>query len=351
MRTRTGLMMGLVLSLASAGMARAPQNQEPEITLTRSGPITVTSDGQVIQNKLIQARAQDGIVISSKKNVTIRRCRILYSTGHQGIRFSQAHGLRIEDCEIVCANAPKTGKIEGHNSNCISGYESDGVSIERVKMSDGSAGIYLLICDRSTIRTVEGHNFRGDFPRGQFIQFDKCIGGLIEHFSVINDPSIAYTEDNINCYKSGAQVIRNGLIQGNNSPSGVGILWEDQNDPKARGGFGGLVEDVDLVDMGNGACTGADGARDIVFRRVRVRDNRGLGQAGRAKPGSNSLVFSGYGEPGNRGKHLRLEQCVVFNLAKPNNLTWPRDSFEVVDVTTREFEPRAPIVLTWNWSQ
>ncbi|MCP4451001.1 MAG: right-handed parallel beta-helix repeat-containing protein, partial [Planctomycetes bacterium] len=162
------IMVGLLLSLQTLSPARSPQNAD--IPLTRSGPIMATHDGQVIQNKLIHVTQSDGVQVVGKKKVTIRQCRIAYGVGHQGIRFSQAPGLRIEDCEIVCHNAPKAGKIEAHNSNCISGYESDNVSIERVKMSDGSAGIYLLICDNSTVRTVEGHNFRGNFPRGQFIQ-------------------------------------------------------------------------------------------------------------------------------------------------------------------------------------
>ncbi|MCP4455898.1 MAG: neuraminidase [Planctomycetes bacterium] len=101
--------------------------------------------------------------------------------------------------------------------------------------------------------------------------------------------------------------------------------------------------------MGNGACTGADGARDIVFRRVRIKDNHGEGQAGRDKGGSNGLVFSGYGAPDNRGKNLSVEQCTVFNLCNPNNLCWPRESFRILDVVYKDFKPRSPIVLSWDW--
>jgi len=93
----------------------------------------------------------------------------------------------------------------------------------------------------------------GPFPRGQCVQFDKCNNSILEDFSCENDNS-SYTEDNVNVFESNNVTVRRGLIDGNNSPSGDGVMYECGDKAHAYM-TSGLVENVDSVHQGNGLCT------------------------------------------------------------------------------------------------
>ncbi len=324
-------------------------------TVVQSGAINVTANNQIIQNKYIKVTSGHGINVNGFSGVIIRNCLIEYNQGSNGINFNNSPDISITGCELRCANAPATGPLTSVQSNCIQGANSPRPVIQQVKMTNGSSGIYLLSSDNAYLKNIEGYNFRGPFPRGQLIQFDRCTGGTMEYFSAINDLNVSWVEDNINCFKSHGQIFRYGFLDGNNAPQGVGILWEDQNKADstlgATDGFGGLIEDVDMVRMGNGATSGADGCRDIVCRRVRVKDNFNQSFQGRGVPSSNALVFSGYGEsPAEYGINLKLEQCTTFNLANPTNVFWPAPSFTTVQITNADFTPRTAIKNAFKWS-
>ncbi len=134
-----------------------------------------------------------------------------------------------------------------------------------MRLTRGSSGIYLVECPDSQLSFLEGHDFRGPFPRGQLVQWDKSNNGLLADFPVINPPG-SWPEDNVNIYQSSNVTVRRGFIDGNNSPSGVGVIFDG-------GPSTGLVEDVDAVRMGNGCFSDYDGGEGVVFRRTRCRDN------------------------------------------------------------------------------
>lgn len=334
-----------LLSLLTALSAQA-------VVLRPSPPQVAENDYQTIANCYIRAEKNHGILVRNKKGVVIRNCLIEYRQGHHGIIFYNSPNLTIEDCEIRLLDAPPKGALKTIEANCIEGNSSDNLKIRRVTLRQGSAGIYLRSCHDAQMHSVEGHDFRGPFPRGQLLQFDRCVGGLLTDFSCETPVETAFPEDNINCYKSHGQTIRRGLIVGNNAPNGVGVLFEDQNKPDSSGGekgVGGLVEDVDLLQMGNGACSGADGSRGITFRRVRVKSNHATAKGGRPDPLSGALVFSGYGVGQDIGKNLVVEDCTVFDLAKPKALTWPDGSFSKTEIKTEDFTPRPPIRHNFSW--
>ncbi|WP_405248347.1 DUF5018 domain-containing protein [Cellulophaga sp. Asnod2-G02] len=318
------------------------------LALKTSGPIVVTEDNQIIKDLFITATSSDAVAITGFSGVTISNCIIAYTGANMGIKFSNADNLTIENCSIKYINAPAKGPLPDAERNCIDGFNSKDLIINQVRVEDGSTGVRMNQCDNSKITFLEGYNMRGPYPRGQLVQYDKCDGGLLENFSVINDREIAWTEDNISIYKSGGQEIKKGLIIGNNSPYGVGILFEDQSDPQARGGLGGLVEDVDLLQMGNGAVSSVDGSGNVIFRRVRVKNNicGDLGQ-NRGVPLSNSLVFSGFGTEPALGGNQILE-AVVFNMCNPNNIVYPMDKFDIIDYTVdTDFMEREAIMLNF----
>lgn len=172
------------------------------------------------------------------------------------------------------------------------------------------------------------------------MQFDKSSDGVLEDFSCINPPDSSWPEDNVSVYRSSNVTVRRGLLSGNNSPSGVGVMFELSDGTSS----GGLAEDVDTVDQGNGSFSGYP-AKDVVFRRTRARDNHCVGQAGRDAPLSNVLVWAGSPDSSN----LTLEDSRYFGLCNPGNTVWDQSVFTKVDIQEEDFTPRAPIVETFCW--
>jgi hypothetical protein len=182
---------------------------------------------------------------------------------------------------------------------------------------------------------------RGPFPRGQCVQLDKSDNVILEDFSYERVAGVSWEEDNISAYNSSNVTIRRGLIDGNNSPSGVGVMIEQTDGSKS----GGLVEDVDTLRMGNGAFSGYP-ARNVTFRRTRTRQNICTSQDGRGTPLSNALNWAG--EP-SRSSNLRVENSSYFALCNPNNLVWDRNKFSLVDIRSADFTPRSPIRVDFPW--
>jgi len=163
---------------------------------------------------------------------------------------------------------------------------------------------------------------------------------LLKEFSVVN-PAGSWPEDNVNVYQSTGAQIRRGLVDGNNSPSGVGVIFD--------GGFStGVVEDVDALHMGNGCFSDYDGADGNVFFRTRCRDNVCTDQ-GRGVPLSNALMWSG--NPNPAYTHLRIEQSAYYAACNPGNLVWPSTSFEVVELDEVDFTPRAALSVSFCWER
>ncbi len=311
----------------------SPDTGVAKCTLTPSGPVEAQKDGEVIENLLITAKGQPAIRVEGKSKVTIRNVRILHEDG-QGIVLSNADDVTIEQVSIEHTGAPPTGANASEENN-ITCYQSARATIAHVRLTRGSTGIYLISCPESKLSFIEGHDIRGPFPRGQLVQWDKSDDGLLEDFSVIN-PQTSWPEDNVNVYQSNNLTIRRGLIDGNNSPSGVGVIFDG-------GDATGLVEDVDAIRMGNGCFSAYDGGDGTIFRRTRCRENI-CGDQGRGVPLSNALMWAG--QPGLT--QLRIEDSSYFASCN-DNLVWPQDSFAVVELNEVDFKLRAAIVNTFCW--
>jgi len=57
---------------------------------------------------------------------------------------------------------------------------------------------------------------------------------LLEEWSCVNDDT-AWTEDSISVWRSSNATLRNGLVDGNNSPTGVGVMFEGDSQEAAEG--------------------------------------------------------------------------------------------------------------------
>ena len=114
----------------------------------------------------------------------------------------------------------------------------------------------------------------------------------------------------------------------------------------------GLVEDVDAINQGNG-CFGGWGVAGLTFKNCRAAKTHCQGWAGRGKPSSGALVFSGGTEGGPHGEPstgLRIVNSSYSELCA-KNLFWPGTAFTETELVEKaSFEPRSPLKLEFCWT-
>jgi Right handed beta helix region len=298
--------------------------------LEKSAPVVATQNGQVIEGLRITVRNEPAILVRGLSDVVIRNVEIFHESGH-GIVCENSPGLIIENVSIVHFGK-RTNSAQENNIDC---YRAEGLKVRNARLRGGSAGVYVLESPRVHLSHLEGFDFRGPDPRGQVVQFDKSPNCTLEDFSAINDPDVAWTADNVSIYFSDGCIVRRGLLEGNNGPWSVGIMFENSHN--------GLVEDVDTTAQGNGSF-GVYPGTNVTFRRTRARENI-CGDQGRGMPVSNALVWSG--SPESSG--LRIEDSVYFDLCNPDNRVWDTGSFDTIQIAERDFIPRRTIKLELPW--
>jgi hypothetical protein len=312
-----------------------PADAALRCTLTPSGPLTITTAGAIVARLDITSDGESGLVIQAD-GVIVRDVRIRYAGGH-GIELDGAADVTIENVDVEHTGAPASGANDSDERNDIDVYASPRLTVRGARLVRGSSGIYLQDSPGSMLTDIEGHDFRGPLPRGQLVQWNRSGDAVLDGFSCVN-PAGSWPEDVVNVYDSTNVTIRNGLVDGDNSPSGVGVIFD------ANGS--GVVEDVDAVHMGNGCFSAYAGLDGSVFRRTRCRDNDCSDQ-GRGAPLSGALMWSGNPDPSIT--HLRIESSSYANACNPGNIVWPAEAFEVAELTEADFAPRAPLSLSFCW--
>lgn len=326
----------------SAGSSAYSQVITAGSSLTPSGPVVATFSGQIFENlDIVSTSGAQAVLINGFSNVQVRNCRIRHLTGY-GVNFSNATGLSLYQLDIEHTGAPATGANPNDGRNNINGYGSSGVRIDRIRMRRGSSGVYLIQCPGAWSSFLDGQDFRGPFPRGQLIQYDRCHNGIIEDFSSLSIPGQSWDEDNVNLYLCSNVTVRRGLLDGNNSPSGIGVIFEQF----AEGATGGLVEDVDVIRQGNGCFSAYTVGFNITFRRTRARENICTDQGRGAAPSSGGLMWaSGPGSSGNR-----ILDSTYWLPCNPSNIVWDTSTLaEPEQLTNANYTQRSPIVLTMPW--
>ena len=321
---------------AEAGGDATPDAMKAPCALTSSGPVVASADGQVIENLHIVTSGKSAITIAGKKNVLVRNVWIEHALA-AGITLSNADGATIQDVLVEHTGAPPSGANDSADRLNIDCFATASMTVDRARLSRGSSGIYMDRCPSAKLTRIEGYDFRGPFPRGQLVQFNASDDGLLDGFSVLSGHT-AWPEDNVNVYKSTNVTIRNGLIDGNNAPSGVGVIFDGDTGA-------GLVEDVDAIHMGNGCFSNYAGADGNTFRRVRCRENICTSQDGRGAPSSNALMFCG--KPAGVA-NTRLEQAKYFASCN-GNVSWPAQSFSPFELVKDDFTLRPAIKNAFCW--
>jgi len=304
------------------------------VKLTKTtAPITTSHDGQVIENLDIWVDDGDALVIHHD-NVVVQNVRIHHKTG-DGILVQLANNVKIQNVEVINSDPP-TGQ-DPETSPEIRNIAVDrvqGLQIDHVTVRDGSSGIYVHMSPGTQISHVDGYNFRGPMPRGQFVQFDKSGGSTLTDFYTFHDKGNSHPEEAINVFMSPNVHIANGVIDGNNAQAGNGIMFE-------YGSTGGRVNNVDAMHMGNGAFSTYDS--NVVFDHTRTFDSI-WGDQGQGMSVSNGLQWN------IAAADVRILNSTYTRPGNPNNIVW--DSRIAAELDVREdpgATPMTPFINHYDW--
>jgi hypothetical protein len=325
-----------------------------------SGPFKASFDGQKIENMIVKSDdMRPAITVDGFHNVKIKNVIVYHSNG-PGIVINRSQNANISDTVVVNIGAPERGKNIGSMPERrvnIQAVFSNNLTISNVYVEKGAAGVYLFRSDHAIIKKIEGFDIRGPLPRGQLVQFDKCKYPTLDTFSVINPGRTSWTEDAINSYGSIKPTIRNGYIEGLNSPKGVGVLIEN-----GEGGWGGLVENVDVRYWVNGAFSAATDSEGVTFKNVRAYDGLAIGiisdSAGnvsfdgstvptleqwaqdnfRGEPTSGQEAFHSFNSK--KMSNINFINAGYFNLARKGRVAWDinkmsRQEFSAINIPPR----------------
>ncbi len=289
-------------------------------------PIRTTYDGQVIENLDLWVSDGDAIRVDHK-NVVIRNVTIHHADGN-GIVVEDVSGVTVENSLIVNSDPPEgnRGETEAEVTG-IRVVNASGFTASHVTLRDSGTGIYLGQSPDAKLSYIEGHDFHGPFPGGQLVQFYQSPNGSLTNFSVTNDPGHSHVEDNVSIIDSRNVSIAHGVIDGNNSPSGAGVMFEGNSQ-------GGRVENVDVIHMGNGGFSSY--SDDVSFIDTRSFDND-AGDHGRGVSLSNGLIWN------TSGHNVTIHDSTYTDPGVPNNIVWGTSSAGADVTLAPSATPMTPI--------
>jgi len=272
-----------------------PPNGLCASTLPASGPIVVGEDNVVIENVDIFTKRHDqcALEVMDRKNITIRNVNIRHTGA--GICVFRSENVTIQTVRLVntiqragphcrpgisvdeCKNVhrrkqpDKLYSVNTHNNIWV--QESDNVVIDTVYVEKGEAGIFSEKNSKLAIKNLHCRDIRGPYWRGQCVQILRSDGASVANFYAQQFLETSSGHDNFNVYESSDVSFSDGLIDGNWSRNGVGVIADSE-------GHNVTVKDVDIVNNGNagvnvwsGATKDDDGrvGKNFTVDGVRVR--------------------------------------------------------------------------------
>ncbi|MDD5263094.1 MAG: hypothetical protein PHD76_14725, partial [Methylacidiphilales bacterium] len=311
-----------------------------------SGPVSFTADNQTISGLTIivpNGSSTPAVTLAGHKGCKLLNCLIKHQLGTGVSITGGSDDYTIDTCNIICTAAPAVGPNPNSGMNNIYVNASARGKINNVRLENGSTGIYMVQCSQGpTITQIEGHNMRGPFPRGQLMQADNSPNGSLSNFSIVNDRNIAWTEDCINIYECSGWSISQGLIDGNNSPSGDNIIFEGYPGALTTSG---TVDHVDSIHFGNGAF-GCAGAQNIVFTNCRADYVSLASWQGRGTPLSNGLIFGAINNGTNHSSNITYASTCLWGPNAGTNIAYEVAEMNFSATGPTAFTPRAPLSLT-----
>lgn len=357
-----------------------PPDPPPPVgaTLTASGPVQSTHDGQVIQNLHIKVTggnvdttninqvnnhmsitgATGWCLKITHKGVIVRHCLLEYENG-AAVLIINAADVQVTDTEII-RNHNLTGLtgVPYAHRQCYGIWAQNCPDLEigpKVKISKASCSIQASDCLRIWIHEYDSRDPRGidervsrvrvpggqawvNFLRGQHIQLNRCHGYLIEWYDGIADVNNSHTEDNTSLFGATHGTIRDSLIDGNNGRPGWAILFE-------AGAQRGLVERVDTVRQYNGHTN------SYCTDRVTHRNNRNFDVHSLNVDNGTGRSASGWLNWGIGAGRADFFACSMHRTS--NNETYNRsfaDTYQMSRNDSPSIQPRARQNIKFSWT-
>jgi hypothetical protein len=333
-------------------------------SLTKVGPQKATQNNQVFdQLQILTTTNVPAVDVGNFDGVKITNCWIDHH--ERGIFGDGCDNLLIDHCVINCNSAPAAGPgVTLGLSNCdnctdnISIGSGINVHITNVECRDGYHNIF---CGNAgnlnglVIQNVNCYNPRGKLSFGGNAiavgQSTGIINAKISDFYCYMNPTIGWCEDMVSLGSASNTItLKRGCVDGNNSPTGDGIMIEN-------GATNIVVDSVDILNQGNGVA--AIYANSIAtYKNIRIRGQKtgSYNSGGNTRNVPNGVcLLSCSGSMGTLincliDKPTILNSCCGFitscgmsdySVAGPN---WTAGSF--AQITNGTFTPRGPIALT-----
>jgi len=278
----------------------APEKNEPDspptTTLTASGPIDVETDGSTIENLDIPSDDHDkcGIRIVERKNITVRNININHAGAgicvvrSENVKIQTVRlvntidragphcrpGLTVDQCKRTSRNKNPEKLYPADSHNNITIRHSSAVSVDTAYLEKGEAGIIAYRTPGVSINNIHCKDIRGPYWRGQCVQFQESDNGKLTNFYIQQFLSTSSGHDNVNAFKSENVLVSDGLVDGNWSRNGVGVIADNDSHNMT-------VKNVDFTHQGVAAVnawsgpTGDDNGtvpHNFTAENIRVKD-------------------------------------------------------------------------------
>lgn len=333
-------------------------------TLMQSGPVTVTSDNQIIENLHITAGSGDhcAIVAQNFNNVTLRNLKIDHA--NIGICSQDANGLQITDVMFDSTSTPSAGPHCQHGVSGCKFTKSDwadpdtrlavrllrtpSAKLDRIQVDGASGGMFLYQSDGIEVNDVVCTDIRGPYPRGQCVQFVQSSNSSLKNFYTKIWKDQSRSEDNVNMYQSDNVSVSEGFIDGNYSINGVGVIADTGSD-------NAHVKNIDLINTTVVAVSVWSNdennvGENFLAENIRVKDTH-CESRDNLVPSSQGLVFGAHPNSDNP----RFVNSTYFNHCRETH-SWcaPGSSCRTgsggsFDVREEDFTPRARLQLIFPW--
>ena len=240
-------------------------------------------------------------------NVIIRNCIIHHVSGN-GVLVDGASNVTVEDSLIVNDSPPSgiAGESEATDINNIWVMEFAWLQ-GRPRHASRRRHWHL---SRQFSRT-RPHPHRGiQLPRSFSGRPIRPVLQVSERHAVgflhLQRPAKSRPEDIVSVIDSQNVTIARGVIDGDNSVSGVGVMFEGNSQ-------GGWSKNVDAIHMGNGAFSSY--SDNVSFNYTRSFDNIDADQ-GRGDSLSNALIWNVSGEG------VSITNSTYTHAGNPDNIVW-----------------------------
>ncbi|MFK7997716.1 MAG: hypothetical protein AB8B87_26555 [Granulosicoccus sp.] len=333
--------------------------------LTQSGAVVVRQGNAVIQNLSIDTTSADtcAINIADANRVVVRNIDIKHV--NVGICATNVNELIIQDVRLLSKEAPAAGPhcvngVSECSSNTAQWGSPDehiaikldktpGAIVQRVQASLASTAVLVYRSPGTAINKLVCLDMRGPYPRGQCAIFINSNNSSLDNFYSKGYRDQSFHEDNVNLYFSDNVTVSNGLIDGNWSINGAGIIADIGSD-------NALVKNIDVVNTGQAAISVWSNDSSLIgknFRaeNIRVKDTHCEARYGQVAS-SGGLVFVAHPSAQNPAfvnsqffNHCRSQKHYCMPGESCRNLPGG-----TVSIREENFTPRAPLTLTFPWN-